>query len=305
MARTHLVAAVAATAMSLFLTACSGAGAADGSAADGGKAAPVSVAADASVAKLLPARFKSGINVASGVYAPMEMLDSQQKFTGFDYDLGQALGAKLGVPFAFTNQAFDSIIPSLQSGKHQIIMYGMNDTPARQKSLYFVDYFHAGMDIVVKKGNPEKIHSVLDLCGRSVTVAKATTQADLMRAQAPSCAAAGRKPIKVVELPTEGDSLVAVRAGKGTADVLDAAVAEYTARTAGDGRQFEVVHDAAHPTGYAPVFTGIGVLRKDHDLVLALQAALTSVIKDGTYGRLLTKYGLSAYGVTAAKINAG
>lgn len=47
------------------------------------------------------------------------------------------------------------------------------------------------------------------------------------------------------------------------------------------------------------------MLRKDHDLVLALQAALTSVIKDGTYGRLLTKYGLSAYGVTAAKINAG
>ncbi|WP_069769910.1 ABC transporter substrate-binding protein [Streptomyces sp. LUP30] len=305
MARTRLVAAVAATTMAVLLTACGGGGAADGSATDGGKAVAVPVAADAAVAKLLPARFKSGINVASGVYAPMEMLDLQQKFTGFDYDLGQALGAKLGVPFTFANQAFDSIIPSLQSGKHQIIMYGMNDTPARRRSLYFVDYFHAGMDIVVRKGNPEKIRGVLDLCGRSVTVAKATTQADLMRAQAPSCEATGKKPITVVELPTEGDSLVAVRAGKGTADVLDAAVAEYTARTAGDGRQFEVVHDAAHPTGYTPVFTGIGVLRKDHDLVLALQAALTSVIKDGTYGRILTKYGLSAYGVTAAEINAG
>ncbi|TVZ75446.1 ABC transporter substrate-binding protein [Streptomyces sp. BK340] len=241
--------------------------------------------------------------MASGVDPPMEMLDSQQKFTGFDYDLG--LAARLGVSFTFTNRAFDSIIPSLQSGKHDIIMYGMNDTPERQKSLYFFDYFHAGMDIIVKKGNPKKMTGVLDLCGTPVAVAKATTQADLMRAQAPKCKAAGKKPITVVELPTEGDALVSVRAGKAAADVLDAAVAEYTARTSGGGRQFEVVHDPAQPTGYAPVYTGIGVLRKDHDLVLALQAALTSVIEDGTYNELLAKYGLASYGVRTAKVNAG
>ncbi|MFI5689094.1 ABC transporter substrate-binding protein [Streptomyces sp. NPDC051636] len=297
------VTAIAVTATALFLTACNATPDAPTTAKEATTAAPVT--ADAKVAKLLPARFKNGINVASGVYPPMVMLDSQQRFTGFDYDLGQALGAKLGISFTFTNQAFDSIIPSLQSGKHDIIMYGMNDTPERQKSLYFVDYFHAGMDIIVKKGNPEKITGLLDLCGTSAAVAKATTQADLVRAQAPKCKAAGKQPITVVELPTEGDALVAVRAGKATADVLDAAAAEYTARTSGDGKHFEVVRDPANPTGYAPVYTGIGVLRKDHDLVVALQAALTAVIKDGTYDELLAKYGLSSYGVKTATVNAG
>lgn len=251
MVRIRLAAAIAAATAGMLLTACSG----TSDTATDQTRPTAKVARDAKAAQLLPARFKSGVNVASGVYAPMEMLDSQQKFTGFDYDLGQALGAKLGVSFTFTNQAFDSIIPSLQSGKHDIIMYGMNDTPERQKSLYFVDYFHAGMDILVKKGNPEKIDSVLDLCGKSVAVAKATTQADLMRAQAPTCKAAGKKPVTVVELPSEGDALIAVRAGKATADVLDAAVAEYNARTAGNGKEFEVVRDPAHPTGYAPVYT--------------------------------------------------
>ncbi|MFF7641104.1 transporter substrate-binding domain-containing protein [Streptomyces canus] len=301
MVRVRLAAAIAAVTAGTLLTACSGAS--DTSTKQ--TAATATVARDARAAKLLPARFKSGIDVASGVYAPMEMLDSQQKFTGFDYDLGQALAAKLGVSFNFTNQAFDSIIPSLQSGKHDIIMYGMNDTPERQKSLYFVDYFHAGMDILVKKRNPEKIGNVLDLCGKSVAVAKATTQADLMRSQASACKAAGKSPITVVELPSEGDALVAVRAGKATADVLDAAVAEYNARTAGNGKEFDVVRDPAHPTGYAPVYTGIGVLRKDHDLVLALKSALDSLVEDGTYRQLLKKYGLTSYGVTSAKVNAG
>ncbi|MFF9774961.1 ABC transporter substrate-binding protein [Streptomyces sp. NPDC013978] len=289
----------------ILLSACSGTSATGDTAtpaASGSELQP-SIVADAKVAALLPKRFEGGIDVASGVYAPMEMLDSNQEWTGFDYDLGQALGAKLGVSFNFKNQAFDSIIPSLQSGKHDIIMYGMNDTPEREKTLYFVDYFHAGMEIVVKKGNPEKIGKVLDLCGKSVAVAKATTQADLMRAQEPKCTAAGKKPITVIELPTEGDALLAVRAGKAVADVLDAAPARYNAATAGNGAVFEVVSDPAHPTGFGPVYTGIGVLRKDHDLVLALQAALDSLVKDGVYKQLLDKYDLSAYGVKSAIVN--
>ena len=58
----------------------------------------------------------------------MEMFDENQKLTGLDYDLAQALGAKLGVRLELQTQAFDSIIPSLQSGKHDVIMSGMNDT---------------------------------------------------------------------------------------------------------------------------------------------------------------------------------
>jgi polar amino acid transport system substrate-binding protein len=285
----------------MLLSACGGTQAGGGATpAASGSSIQSAVIPDAKIASLLPARFKGGINVASGIYAPMEMMGSNQQFTGFDYDLGQALAIKLGVKFTFTNQAFDSIIPSLQSGQHDIIMYGMNDTLAREKSLYFVDYFHAGMEIVVKKGNPEKIGDVLDLCGKSVAVAKATTQADLMRAEAAKCEAVGKKPITVTELPSEGDALVAVRAGKATADVLDAAPARYSAATAGNGAIFEVVNDPAEPTGINPVYTGIGVLRKNHDLVVALQAALDSLVKDGVYQQLLKKYDLSAYGVKSA-----
>jgi polar amino acid transport system substrate-binding protein len=276
---------------SLALTACST------SSTNSSKTPTQGSTADAQLAKLLPARYKSGINVASGVYAPMEFLDSSQKFTGFDYDLGQALGAKLGTKLTFTNQDFNTIIPSLQSGTHQIIMYGMNDTATREQVLDFVDYFKAGLGIIVQKGNPQKITTVQDLCGKSVAVAKGTTQEAFVQSESAKCASGS---IAISELPTEGDALLAVRAGKAVADVEDAAPAAYDAKTAGGGSQFEVVFDPKNPNGYAAVYTGIGILKKDHDLAVAMQAALKSLIADGTYGRLLQKYNLSSYGVKSA-----
>ncbi|MCW2901160.1 MAG: hypothetical protein JWO67_3425 [Streptosporangiaceae bacterium] len=290
-------AAIAAAALSASLSACS-----NNDAAQAQQSQPA-VAKDASLAAMVPARFKGGVNVASGVYAPMEMLTENGKFTGFDYDLGQALAGKLGVPFHFENQDFDTIIPSLQSGKHNIIMAGMNDTAARQKTLDFVDYFHAGLAILVRKGNPDHISTVLDLCGKTVAVGKATVQGDLMRSESRKCPGAGKGPIKIAEVPTEPDAQLQVRAQKATADVLDAAPAEYAASTAGGGKLFEVVHDAQHPGGYSPVDTGIGVLKKDHDLTLALQAALKSLIADGTYKKVLAKYELTSYAIDSAKIN--
>ncbi len=120
------VLATAGLALTLGLAGCSTAEAP----AAGGPALP-EVKADPAVAALLPERFKSAgvIKVASDIpYPPMEMFDENQNLTGFDYDLAQALGAQLGVKIELQTQAFDSIIPSLQSGKHDVIMSGMNDT---------------------------------------------------------------------------------------------------------------------------------------------------------------------------------
>src|SRR2546422_5268527 len=124
------------------LTACAG-GAAP--AADSRTFSTADV--DPAAAAALPERYKTAgvIKVASDIpYPPMEMFDENQKLTGLDYDLAQALGAKLGVRLELQTQAFESIIPSLQSGKNDIIMSGMNDTAERQETLDFVDYFHAG-----------------------------------------------------------------------------------------------------------------------------------------------------------------
>jgi polar amino acid transport system substrate-binding protein len=258
------------------------------------------IAVDTAAAALVPAEFKDGVSVASDIpYAPMELFDENDNPTGFDYDLSQAIAAKLGVKFSFEDQDWDGIIPSLQSGTHDVIMSGMNDTLERQKVLDFVDYFSAGFAVLVAKGNPSGIKSFADLCGKTVAIQTATAQIDLINAVNPSCS----KKIEVLEFPTDGDAQNAIRAGKAVAGVNDGQVAAYTAQTAGAGKYFEIVAPSDAPEGYTSALTGIGVLKKNADLTKAIQAALASLIKDGTYGTLLEKWNLSAFAVSEATIN--
>ncbi|MDH6236095.1 ABC transporter substrate-binding protein [Cryobacterium sp. CG_9.6] len=263
---------------------------------------------DAAAAAALPAKYVEAgvIKVASDYpYPPMEMLDENQNLTGLDFDLAQAIGVKLGVPLTLEKQAFATNIPALQSGQSDIIMSGMNDTAKRQETLDFVDYFYAGFSIMVLAGNPEKITTVLDLCGRDVAVSKATIQAEILRGYDEQCTEAGPGPIKIAELPSETDVQTAVRSGKAIADVVDSAVAAYSAQTAGDGEMFEVVQDPANLNGYNPVYTGIGVLKKDSELTKALVLALDSIIADGTYQTILEKYDLGDYAIDKAGLNLG
>ncbi len=258
------------------------------------------VAVDKAAAALVPADFKTGVSVASDIpYAPMELFDANDKPTGFDYDLSQAIGAKLDVPFKFEDQDWDSIIPSLQSGTHDVIMSGMNDTLERQKVLDFVDYFNAGFAIVVPKGNPGKIAKFADLCGQTVAIQTATAQIDLINAVNPSCS----KKIAILEFKTDSDAQNAIRAGKAVAGVNDGQVAAYTAQTAGGGKYFEIVAATDAPEGYTSALTGVGVLKKNTGLTKAIQAAIASLIADGTYQKLLEKWNLSAFAVNEATIN--
>ena len=286
--------AVLATASIFALTGCAaGTPAAEESAA-------TATGVDAAAAALLPAEFLDGISVASDIpYAPMELFDENDMPTGFDFDLSQAIGTKLGVALSFEDQDWDGIIPSLQSGTHDIIMSGMNDTIERQGVLDFVDYFSAGFAVVVAKGNPDGINSFADLCGKTVAIQTATAQIDLINAVNPSCA----KKIEVLEFPSDGDAQNAIRAGKAVAGVNDGQVAAYTAQTAGEGEYFEVVVPTDAPDGYTSVLTGIGVLKANTGLSKAIQAAVASLIADGTYTTLLEKWNLGAFAVTEATIN--
>jgi polar amino acid transport system substrate-binding protein len=298
------LAALGATA--LLLAACGGSSSSSASSAAPASSAAGSAAASAPAASgaaaLLPQAIKDKgeINVASDIpYPPMEILAEDGTVTGLDYDLGQALGQQLGVKVTFVKQAWDSIIPSLQSGTHDVIMSGMNDTLERQQTLDFVDYFNGGFSILVAKGNPDKITSLKDLCGKTVAEETEVAQIDLIKAVSKECPAGSE--ITIMQLPSDSDAQNAVRAGKASADVLDAAVAGWSAKQAPD--LFEVVVDPSAPNGVEPVYTGIGILKENSALTAALQAALQEIIDNGTYQKILDTYGLGQYAVTSAQVD--
>ncbi|GAA4038624.1 ABC transporter substrate-binding protein [Nonomuraea soli] len=271
--------------------------------------AGVAIAADPALAALLPERIRSAgkVRVATDApYPPFEMFVTEggKELTGIDYDLGQALGAKLGVPFEFGLQKFDGIIPAIQAGQYDAVMSAITDNKERQAVLTFVDYSVSGTGILVKKGNPDGVSTYTDLCGKSVAVQAATNQSKLVDKWQQECKAAGEPEISKKEYPKDTDAQLAIKAGTVVASLQTKPAAIHTARTAEGGAAFEAVDDPSALGGYHASPNGIGVANKDRQLAEAIQKALQALMDDGTYGKILATYDAESIGLKTATINA-
>jgi polar amino acid transport system substrate-binding protein len=260
-------------------------------------------AGGSSLADSLPQAIRDAgvIKVGSDVaYAPVEFFDEDGKTViGIDPDLGAALGKQLGVKLEFQNATFDGLITSLGSKRIDLIMSAMSDTPERQKQIDFVDYFTAGTSILVKKGNPEKIASLDDFCGKTVALQRGTTQEEVAKAQQAKCKTAG-KELKVLTFDRDTEALLQVKQGRAVADMNDFPVAAYNAKTSGGGNDFEVVGEQIEAGPY-----GIGVRKEDTQLRDALQKALQAIIDNGEYAAVLEKWNVKQGAVTTATVNGG
>lgn len=308
--RTALVAASLSGA--LLLAGCSGvASNADGSAAavEAVEVAGIEITVDEAAAELLPADLAEAgsVKVATDApYAPFEMFteEGSDELTGVDVDLGHAIGAKLGVDFEFEQQAFDGIIPALQAGNFDATITAMTSSVERMEVLTFVDYSASGTGILTEAGNPEGIEGYLDLCGKDVAVQAATSQVDLVNdVWQGECEAEGLDPIALSEFPSDADAQLAITSGKAVASLLTKPSAGYVAKTTNDGETFEVVEDPEAPNGYDATLNGIGVLKENEEFAKAIQAALQSLMDDGTYEAILDQYGVTGIGIDEATIN--
>ncbi|MFJ5138587.1 ABC transporter substrate-binding protein [Streptomyces sp. NPDC088707] len=289
------------------LSACGG----DDAATPSGKVvvAGHEVAKDPALHDLLPEKIKKAgqVRVATDVpYPPFEMFvkEGEPTLTGLDYDLGQALGAKLGVRFSFTPQKFDGIVPAIQAGKFDAAMSAITDNKDRQKVVDFVDYSQSGSGILVAEGNPAKVATLDDLCGRKVAVQAATNQLDLLKSHQAACSAAGKGQIDIQTFPKDSDAQLALRAGKVIAQVLTKPAAGWVAKTAGNGATFDLVEDPAAPGGYNASPNGIAVSKQLPELTDAILKALQALIDDGDLVHIYDKYGVASIAVPRATKNA-
>lgn len=273
------------------------AGASAGTSSATSSAATAAIAKNAALAAKVPAALRaSGIKVASDVsYPPMDFFASDNKtVVGAEADLDKALGTVLGVKVTIVNVPFDSILPGLQSGKYQLGVSSFTDTAEREKVVDFVTYFDAGTSLLVPAGNPKALKPGGDsLCGRTVAVAKGSTQALVdLPARAKTC----KTPIKVSTFPDGTGVNLAVTSGRADAALADSPVAAYAAKQSGG--KLEVAGDSY---GNAPF--GIAV-PKNSELTGLLKSALEDLKASGGYQQVLAKWGLESGALNTFEINA-
>ncbi|MGA3030608.1 MAG: ABC transporter substrate-binding protein [Candidatus Limnocylindrales bacterium] len=235
-------------------------------------------------------------------YPPQEFFDANGNPTGSDIDIGNEIANRLGLKLAVQNTVFDTIIAALAGNKCDIIISAQNITADRLKAVDMIPYFHAGQSFVVAKGNPDGIKATADLCGKSVGVENGTTEADHLNGTgdykpadglSAQCVAAGKAKINVQPFTKDSDALLALQSGKVSAYFTDSPVAGYY--TVQQPTLFEVVSGLI----LDDVKEGISVGKANTGLESAVKTALQSMIDDGTYVQILTKYGVQADAVTS------
>ncbi|MDD2580764.1 MAG: transporter substrate-binding domain-containing protein [Desulfuromonadaceae bacterium] len=147
-------------------------------------------------------------------YPPFEMTDTKGQPAGVSVDLAKALGAALGMKVRIQNMAFDGLIPSLKTGKIDLIISSMTATAERAQSIDFSDpYLQTGLCLLVRKNSPVQGISDLDRDGMTVAVKKGTTGHNY----------AGRqmKHARVLVLDKEAAAVLEVVQGKADAFIYD------------------------------------------------------------------------------------
>ena len=216
-------------------------------------------------------------------------------------DLAAAMSQQMGRTIVFKPFPFTGLLPAMQSKNIDIVFTLMNDTPERQKVIDFVDFFNLGTKLLVQKGNPHKIDGLDTLCGKTVSTVQGSTQIGLIEEADAACKKGGKPAVEVLKYAQPADARLQVQTGRAAVFLGNSPVMVYLAKTAGEGKIFDVVPNRE----YQPVPLGIGVAKDNTALRDALRKSLNALIADGSYLKILTKHGVEGGAVKTAAINGG
>ncbi len=193
------------------------------------------------------------------------------------------------------------MLPSLQTGRVDMVMAGMSDLPTRRDAADFVNYMRSGAQFYTITALAGQIRTPADLCGRSVGASRATNwPRQIEEWSQANCVARGRPAITVV----------------GTEGSVDARTQLKTQRLQGavQGNETLPYFQELEPNTYVllgEAFTeslaGIPFTKTPEGAQLraAVKGALERLHRGGEYDRILAKYKLQANRIASITENQG
>lgn len=225
------------------------------------------------------------LTVASDLrYPPQESLGQDGKAAGFDIDLAGAIAAALGLRLEVVNIDTPSIVPgfAVQPRRYDMGISALPDTPGLGQTARTLDYFRAGLSILVRRGRASGIKGVNDLCGLRVGAERGSSAELAVMAQNERPCHDNRIDYHAYSFDT--DAVKDLRASSLDAVLDDYPVSVLFQKTDSD---VQVVPHQFDTTPDAMVFP-----LTDDRTYDAVAAAFDRVRRDGTYARLLRHWGL-------------
>ncbi|MCA4134971.1 ABC transporter substrate-binding protein [Arthrobacter sp. M4] len=315
--KTGAAAALAAVA-ALALSACSDPGASAATAPSSG--APTATVAgktfnlspeqnrfpvtkDDAAAALVPDAIKADGKltvVTTGGTAPLSLFATDNKtLIGNEVDIAYAVGETLGLKVEVLPVAWADWPLGIESAKYEAVLSNVTVTEARKEKFDFASYrqdllgFYAKSDSTISG-----IKEAKDVAGKRIIVGSGTNQEAILVRWDEENKKNGLKPVEFQYYDDDSASTLALQSGRADLTFGPNAGAAYKAAKDGKTKQVGTLN------GGWPLTADIAfTTKKGNGLAAAAQAALNKLIENGTYGKILDRWGLSSEAIAKSELN--
>jgi polar amino acid transport system substrate-binding protein len=293
----------------------SGAGSdtADGGASDAGGASPtidtsgtqerITTTADDEIAALVPKEISSAgalrVGVSNGGSPPLGFLaDDNKTMIGAEIDIPYLVADKLGLEVDLKLTAWEDWPLKLDSGELDVVHQNVGINPERLEKFDFASYRAAYMAFLAKKDAEFQLKDAESISGHLIAVGNGTNQENILLAWNKELKKKGKEPAELKNYSAEADVILALVAGRIDAYFAPNASMTYVASTR-DDVELQGRVDAGWPdqTLVAATFP------RGSGLDQAYAKALQATIDDGTYLKVLDRWGLAEEAVTASHVH--
>ncbi|MBM7344782.1 ABC transporter substrate-binding protein [Pantoea coffeiphila] len=258
--------------------------------------------ADAALHATLPADIlKKGFIVAgtNPNTPPTTFYQADNKtLAGREIDIVSAVADRLGIAVHWRDTGgFDNIIPGLKSGRYDLAASNIDANKKRLQQVDFVGYYNASKLALISRKDAElgPFNTFPELCGKTVGAGAGTSQVTRLQQASDACKADGKAEITIPIFPDRPAGVQAVISGR-----VPMFFGPY------EGLRYQASHvKALALAGEITIEDTIVsiALPKESPLEKPVQAALNSLIADGTYQQILDKWEIGFGAVKSAGLN--
>jgi polar amino acid transport system substrate-binding protein len=206
-------------------------------------------------------------------FPPMEFVENDKR-TGFDIDLMDAVGKVINRRIEWVDIDFKGLIPGLVSKRFDVAVSAIYITDERKKVVDFTDSYYAGGLVAMVKAGNTSIKTLNDLNGKKVSVQVGTKSVGYLGANFPK--------VQLVEVEKNQEMFNLVDIGRADAAVTGKPAAFQYVRTRGG---LQVLEQQLTTEEY-----GMALRKDTPELTKSINAALAKLKADGSYAQIVKKW---------------
>ena len=211
----------------------------------------------------------------NATFPPFESIDNgTDNYVGIDIDIANHIAEKLGKELEINDMQFSALVPTMESGRADIIISGISPTEERKEVLSFSNPYYFPMNaIICAKGADYTELSQLE--GKNIGVSMGTSYAEIAKSV---------KDATVSELDSTPLVVQDILSGRCDAGIFDATQAAVFVQE-NEGLECHIISSEITLEDTFAI-----ALLKDSEYVEQINEILAEMNEDGTLHEILVKY---------------